>query len=252
MRYTKNIFGICLLLLLLGCNSEEGWDCTKTAGKIIQQEVEVPLFTKITVWDRTRLVIEQGTEQKVVVESGSNLINDVSLSVSEGRLEIRDENTCNLFRDYGITKIYVTSPNIEEIRNSSGYEIESRGILRFPQLRLLSEDFNAPGEYHSDGDFRLELDVENLEVVANGLSKFYLSGKATQANFGLYASDGRIYSENLVVENLEIFHRSSGPMVVNPQLSIKGKIVSLGNVICKNRPPEVNVEELYSGRLIFE
>jgi len=41
-------------------------------------------------------------------------------------------------------------------------------------------------------------------------------------------------------------------MVVNPQNSIRGKIVSFGDVISKNRPPVVEVEELYKGRLRFE
>ena len=71
-------------------------------------------------------------------------------------------------------------------------------------------------------------------------------------SFGLYAGDCRIYSEDLIIQNLSVFHRSSGPMVVNPQQSIKGKIVSLGDVISKNKPPIVEVEELYRGRLIFE
>ncbi|HBL79751.1 MAG TPA: DUF2807 domain-containing protein, partial [Aequorivita sp.] len=34
--------------------------------------------------------------------------------------------------------------------------------------------------------------------------------------------------------------------------AIRGKIVSLGNVISKNRPAIVEVEELYRGKLIFE
>ena len=209
-------------------------------------------FTKILVWDRTKLIIQMGAEQKVMVETGENLMENVEVSVTDGRLEIHDNNSCNLVRDYGITKIYVTSPNITEIRSSTGYLIESIGTLHYPELSLLSEDYNSEGQYHTDGDFRLDLDVENLNVVANGLSKFYLSGKSTNANFGLFSSDCRIYSEDLIVQNLDLYHRSTGPMVVNPQQSIKGKIVSLGNVISKNRPPVVEVKELYRGRLIFE
>ena len=41
-------------------------------------------------------------------------------------------------------------------------------------------------------------------------------------------------------------------MVVNPIESIRGEIVSVGDVIAKNRPPVVEVEELFMGRLIFE
>ena len=41
-------------------------------------------------------------------------------------------------------------------------------------------------------------------------------------------------------------------MIVNPQQSISGELRSTGNVIAKNRPPIVEVEEFYTGRLIFD
>lgn len=248
----KNIFCILLMVVFAGCSSDKGWDCIQTAGDIVQKEVSVAPFTKILVWERTKLYIQQGEEQKIVIETGENLMNDVEVSVTAGMLEIHNNNACNLARDYGITKVYVTSPNVSEIRSSTGYPVESIGVLRFPSLMLLSEDQENEDEYHIDGDFKLDLEVENLNIVANGLSKFYLSGSVENANFGLFAGDCRIYSENLTVQNLIVFHRSTGEMIVNPQQSIRGKIVSLGNVISKNRPPIVEVEERYRGKLIFE
>tara|TARA_R110000823_G_scaffold52940_2_gene130724 strand:+ start:71514 stop:72263 length:750 start_codon:yes stop_codon:yes gene_type:complete len=248
----KNIFYCILVLIFTGCNSESSWDCIQNAGTIVQNEVTVPPFTKILVWERTKVFIQQGEEQKVVIETGESLMNDVEVTVTDGRLEIHNNNSCNLVRDYEITKIYITSPNITEIRSSTGYLIESIGVLRYPSLTLLSEDQQNEDQYHIDGDFKLNLDVQSLSVVANGLSKFYLKGSATNTNFGLYAGDCRIFAENLTVQNLYVYHRSTGEMVVNPQLAIRGKIVSLGNVISKNRPAIVEVEELYRGKLIFE
>ncbi len=248
----KNIVYIVLILLFAGCSSDSGWDCIQTPGAIVEKEVSMPPFTKILVWERTKLFIQQGDVQKVIIETGENLLSDVEVSVTNGKLEIHNNNSCNLVRDYGLTKVYITSPNITEIRSSTGLPIESIGVLRFPSLNLASEDQHNEDQYHIDGDFKLNLEVESLNIVANGLSKFYLSGSATNASFGLYAGDCRIFSEDLIVQKLTVYHRSTGPMVVNPQQSIKGKIVSLGNVISKNRPPIVEVEELYRGKLIFE
>lgn len=240
------------MILFFGCDSEKGWDCTKTAGAIIQQEVSVSDFEKIIVWDGVQLFIEESTEQKIIVESGANLINDIQLTVTEGQLEIKRDFNCDILRDYGLTKVYVTSPNITEIRNSSERTVESIGTLSYPSLSLLSEDYGQEGSYYNIGDFNLNLDVETLRVTANGYSHFYLSGKADNVSFGLYAGDCRIYPEDLIIQNLNLYHRSTGPMVVNPQESIRGQIVSLGDVISKNRPPIIEVEELYRGRLIFD
>lgn len=248
----KTISKIFLVLFFAGCSSDSGWDCIQTAGTVVRKEVALPSFTKILVWERTKLFIQQGDEQKVIVETGENLMSDVKFSVTDGRLEIHNNNGCNMLRDYGITKVYITAPNITEIRSSTGYTIESMGVLRYPSLSLASEDQQNEDQYHIDGDFKLDLDVQNLTIVANGLSKFYLNGSAAKATFGLYAGDCRIYAKNLVVSDLYVFHRSTGPMEVNPQESIRGKIVGLGNVVSINRPPIVEVEELYRGKLIFE
>lgn len=227
-------------------------NCTQAAGDIVETEVAVDPFTQIVVWERVQLIVQQGEQHQVVVETGENLLNDIDVQVKNGELNIYNNNGCNLVRDYGITKVFVTAPNITHLRNSSGLAVESRGILQYPDLTLLSEDQENADAYHTDGDFILDLQVDKLSIVANGLSKFYLSGTAQQANFGLYAGDARIFSEDLVVEDLHIFHRSTGEMYVNPQQSIRGKIVSLGNVISKTRPPVVEVEQPYRGRLIFE
>ncbi len=248
----RNIIYVILILLFAGCDSENGWDCTQKAGAIVETEFTVQPFTKILVWERIQLFVKQGEEQKVVVETGENLMSDVEVSVIDGKLEIHNNNSCNLVRDYGLTKVYITSPNITEIRSSTGLPVESIGVLQYPSLTLLSEDQQNEDQYHTDGDFKMNLDVGHLNVVANGLSKFYLSGSATSASFGLYAGDCRIFSENLIVQNLFIFHRSTGEMIVNPQQAIRGKIVGLGNVISKTRPPIIEVEELYRGKLIFE
>lgn len=248
----KNIVYIAFIFLFLGCSSDSGWDCIQTAGDIVQKEVSVTEFTKILVWERTKLFVQQGDVQKVVIETGENLMSDVKVSVTDGLLEIHNYNACNLVRDYGLTKVYVTTPNLTEIRSSTGLTVESIGILGFQDLSLYSEDHAVEDQYHVDGDFKLNLDVENLTVTANGLSKIYLEGSATNAVMGLYSGDCRIYSKDLIVQNLTVYNRSTGPMVVNPQQSIKGKIVSLGDVISKNRPPVVEVEELYRGKLIFE
>lgn len=248
----KKIIFILFIFFSLSCDSDRGWDCIKSSGKIVQQEFALTSFEKITVWDRVKLVVKQGDEQRVIVETGANLMRKITVSVENNRLEIRNNNRCNLVRDYGLTTVYVTSPNISEIRSSTGMGVESDGVLNFPALGLYSDDFDATEKQHTSGDFKIKLKVDKLDVVANGRSKFFLSGTADQAIFGLYAGDCRIYAEELIIQDLNLFHRSTGPMVVFPERSIKGKITGWGDVISKNRPPIVEVEELYRGRLIFE
>jgi hypothetical protein len=87
--------------------------------------------------------------------------------------------------------------------------------------------------------------------LSNGLSSYYLNGTVNNLVLSFFAGDGRFEGENLMAQNIEVFHRGSNDMVVNPQQSITGSIVATGNVIAKNEPPIIEVEELFNGRLIF-
>ncbi|RZN84300.1 MAG: DUF2807 domain-containing protein [Winogradskyella sp.] len=242
----------CLIctLFILSCDSDSALDCFQTAGSIIQEEFLVTNFEKILVNRDVELIIKQGVFQNVVVETGENLLNDITVEVIANQLVLTDNNNCNYVRDFGITKVYVTTPNLTEIRCSTQFEIKSDGILDFDNLDLVSEDFSLPDSFPI-GDFRLQLDVENLKIVSNNLSFFYLSGEAENMSVNFPAGNGRLEAENLIAQNISLFHRGSNDMLVNPQQSITGSIVSTGNVISFNQPPIIDVEETFNGRLIF-
>ncbi|MCW8979944.1 MULTISPECIES: head GIN domain-containing protein [Altibacter] len=245
-------FFICSLVFFFSCDSEKAPDCIQATGDIVSQTYDVDAFKRIIVWNRVQLFISQGP-QEVRVESGSNLIDEVLVRVEDSILKVSDRNSCNFVRDYGVTKVYVTAPDVEEIQNSSGLPVQNIGVIRFPVLTLVSEDPLREGVFHIDGDFIMrDLNVGSLLIRANGLSNFYLSGRAFNANFAAIDGDVRIEAEDFEIQNLVIFHRSTNLIRVRPMNSIQGKIVSLGNVYATNRPELVDVEELYQGRLIFE
>ncbi|MEX0273607.1 MAG: DUF2807 domain-containing protein, partial [Flavobacteriaceae bacterium] len=71
-------------------------------------------------------------------------------------------------------------------------------------------------------------------------------------NLTIAAGDSRIEAQELESHTVDIDHRGSNEMFVNPQQRISGRIRGYGNVIGQNRPPEIAVQELYRGRLIFK
>lgn len=248
----KRLVNILFLILIFACDSENAGDCFQKTGTIIQSEVTLDAFDKILVNRDIELVIDQGITQKVIIETGKNLLNDVEAKVENGQLILTDNNTCNYVRDYGITKVYVTSPNIAEIRSSTQYDVISNGVLTYPNLTILSEDFNSPGSF-TVGNFKLEIDNTNLRLVFNNLSNCFVSGKTNNLNIGFYAGTTcRFEGQNLIAQNVQIFTRSSNDIFVNPQLQIKGTITGTGDVISVNTPPIIEVEALYKGRLIFK
>lgn len=246
----KKVLYILVLVLLVACNSDSANDCFQKTGSIIQQEVSVSSFEKILVNRNVELILMDGPDTKVVIQTGENLINDVEAIVVGNELRLTDSNTCNYVRNYAPTKIIVTAPNITEIRTSSQFDVSSDGVLSYDSLELFSEDFNVSGTF-TVGDFRLQLDVTTLKITANNLSSFYISGSTETVFIGFFSGSGRFEGANLIAENISVSHRGSNDMVVNPQATLRGVLRGTGDLISFSEPPIVEIEQLYTGRLIF-
>lgn len=248
----KKLILIFTLISFLGCNSEDTGNCFQKAGEIVQNEVVVANFSEIMVYDKIKLFIKQGPEQRVIIESGKNLLNEITAEVEEGLLVLKNKNTCNFVRDYGITRIYVTTPNLEYLRHAGNIPLESVGTLNFENLWLVSENQDLDPEIYTNGDFILDLEVQNLRITNDNYSHFFLTGSVENFNGFFAAGDGRLEARDLIVQNYDLFHRGTNKLIINPQQSLKGEIVSYGDIISVNRPPEVDVKEKFRGKLIFE
>ena len=242
---------IICFLVLAGCNKEDAPDCIQAAGELIKREVSVADFDELIVYGRIKLVIEQGVQQKVVIKSGRNLIEEVTAEVENGRLSLKNNNHCNFLREYNLTTVYVTVPNLTWLQNAGNRTIESRDELHFPQIWLRSLNQEKDPEIHTNGDFKLKLFSEEIRITTDNYSNFFLEGKT--GYFDAYIADGdsRIEAGNLLADNVEVQHRGTNKLIVNPQNVLKGEIRSTGDVISINKPPVVRIETFYTGQLVF-
>ena len=98
----KKIIYIVIAIVLLSCNGKNVPDCFQNSGAIIQKEFNVAAFSKIIVFERVQLILKDAPEQKITVETGEYLMNDIVVIVEDDQLILRNNNGCNLTRDYGI------------------------------------------------------------------------------------------------------------------------------------------------------
>ncbi|NNM23565.1 MAG: DUF2807 domain-containing protein [Flavobacteriaceae bacterium] len=248
----RHFIYISILIVAMACNSEKAPNCLQSQGDLIQTEMEVAPFMRIRIEDDVSLIIRQGPVQEVIIETGSNLLNDVEVTVEGETLVVRDHNRCNLVRDFGITTAIVTTPDLLEIRNSSEFHVRGEGVLSFPFLTLTSNTTGGIEGSRKSGDFTLRVECKELRVAANGFSAFYISGFAQKAVIGFEDEVPRFEGADLFVNDLLFLQRSANVMIVNPLERLRGEIFGIGNVISVNRPPIVEVEEFYTGRLIFQ
>jgi hypothetical protein len=246
-------FSILIVLFWMFNACEKPSDCVESSGLTITKEIAVQPFKKIKVYRGIEVIITQGSEYKVEIVAGSNFIDNVDVRQKGDQLIFQDNVSCNWVRAYGNTKILVTTPTLEEVYSKTDRNISSNGVLTFPYISFIAIDKDGDGESGAGtGDFILNIDNYNLYIANNNVSRFYLTGKTEDALFNFYFGDGRIEAGNFTVQNMQIYHRGSNDMTVKPMQKITGIINSTGNIILKNVPPIVDVQELYQGRVIYQ
>ncbi|WP_396147709.1 head GIN domain-containing protein [Flavobacterium sp.] len=246
----KIYFLFSLLLIFFSC--EKPSECIESAGEMVTKTVTVNPFTRIKVYRGIAVNITQGPEYKVEIKSGSSIIDNISVTQVDNQLIFTDNSSCNWLREYGQTNIYITTPTLEEIYSKTEQDISSNGVLTFPVLKLFSIDKIGDGENSAGtGDFHFIVNNDIMQIESNNVSRFYISGTTNTEIINFWAGDSRIDASNLTAQNISVFHRASNDMIVRPIQSITGKMVSTGNIILKNNPPIVDVQQLYQGHVIY-
>jgi hypothetical protein len=246
----KNILTLIVAVLISSCSGVV--DCFQSAGSTVQEEIMgLASFSKIVVNRDVELILAEGPVSEVIVTTGTNLREGVSVVVVDGELILSDDNTCNFTRDYNITKVFVTAPNITRIRSATQFAVRSQGLLNYPELQLISED-DSNSEFNNVGDFYLDLNTESLSVVNNNHSNYFISGSTNMASILFYSGNGRFEGANFIAEEVRVYHRGYNDMIVYPLAKISGEIRSTGDVRAQNQPSVVDIQEFYTGRLIFD
>lgn len=238
-----------IALVLISC--EKPTDCFKSTGFITTKRIDVTPFDKIVVYSRIGLVVTEGPEYKVEVQSGVNLINDIEVLVSENQLTLRDNTTCNWVRDYGQTTVYVTTPKLTSIYSKTEQNISSNGILTFDNLTLTAIDNYDGQKGAGTGDFNLHVTNSTVTVNNNNVAGFNLIGRTKNLNISVYEGNGIIDANLLPADKITIYHRGSNDIKVHPINEITGGIFNVGNIIATNRPTSNTVQQHYTGRLLF-
>ena len=236
------------MVLATSCGISE--DCFKGNGNQVIQLFPLENFTKIKVYDGVELVIKEGANYEVKVITSDNILDNLEVRLQGNMLVVKDNSTCNIARDYGLTTVYVTAPNITEIHSKTDQDIRSDGVLNYSDLKLISIDLSDGA---GTGDFRLSLNTIHLYVESNNVSNFYLTGQSQNLHVFFSWGNGIFYGENLIVNIITIYHRGSNNIFLFPINSIEGNIYATGNVVLKNNPiVSPNVIQHFTGRLILD
>lgn len=238
---------LATVIVMQACNMESGSDCFKKRGEVITASIEVDSFSKVNISPGIELIVKQTETQSVKIEVGKNFRNDITWEVIEEELFLKDESNCQMLRNYHPTKVYVNTPDLNTIYSASQYNISSDGILRFPELRMES----GLSEETSSGIWEMHFENEKIIIEDNVSAVHRIKGKTENLEVWFWGQNGRFEGAELKADEISVYQRSANDMIVFPIDKITGALWSTGNVVLKNVPPEVDVEQHLSGHLVY-
>jgi hypothetical protein len=97
----KNILILSVtIFFLMGCKKENSLDCFKSNGREVYEIRNLGSFTKIEVNEKIEVTVFKGTEFKIEVIAGKNIIKNIKTRIVNDTLKIENRNTCNFVRGY--------------------------------------------------------------------------------------------------------------------------------------------------------
>ncbi len=200
-------------------------------------------FTKIFLYDNINIVLIQGTENRLEVEAGENLIDGISTKLENGELTITNENTCNFMRSYKIPiTIYITYNSLTEFTHYGAGKVSNEDTLRQPFFEFI--------EWNGAGDFDLTVDIDTLKFgFHTGAGNADVRG--TTKELSLYSAGNSIFRcKDLLAGTVYINQSSTGDFTVNVLNSLYVQIYNYGDVFYYGNPSYIEPQYNGDGELI--
>lgn len=180
---------ICILcLLMMACNRPDAPDCFQTAGNAAIERRTVEAFSQLELRDYIHYEFHPGEESYLEIEGPANLLSDVTTGVENGRLLVRNQNTCNFVRSFK-NRIVVRffGPLPREVDHFATGDVSCADTLR--------GHFLVWNNRHAAGKVMLLSAIDTLSLqMHTGVASISVAGRALQLelyNSGLGVLDAR-------------------------------------------------------------
>lgn len=232
-------------ICLCACNKAEDRSCMKTAGDESSLTITLDPFDKLYLKEHLEYVLVQDSTEKIVIKGGKNLLNFVEANVTDGLLQISNENKCNFLRSYKKkVKVEIHFKSLSNIHFEGTETMTNEGTLQLQWITVLIRDGAGP--------VNLNFNAETLNaIVSHGWGDFTFNGEVNNAYLTV-RSNGFCDTYGLIVhDTLVAISRTQGTMKVNADNSyFKAQIDEAGDILYKGLPIYKSLNQYGTGELI--
>lgn len=225
----------------ISCKKENRRDCFTSSGAVVK---DIRLFTDIDSVEIDKyvdVIFIQDTVEKVIVQTGKNLMPLLKTYKIENKLYIQNNNTCDWVRSYSVPyKVHVHVKNLKGIVANGTGKISSAN-------QLIGNYINIRNTAMSE--INLDLNYKDVIVYVFGFGNLTLKGHAGMIDAFLGGSCN-IDFKQIPCAFGYISTSSTGDTYINAYKELGVNIRGRGNVYFTGNPQIVYEKYSDKGRLI--
>ena len=210
-------------MILLGCDKEEGWNCTKKSGDNVLDIRETGSFESVKASGKMNVTYRYAATEYVEIWFGKNVVGDITTKVENGRLYIENQTTCNWVRNLSKTpEVTIYAPSLTFFENKIAGDIHFADTLKSPSFHY--------DQWDANGVIDLLVEAEELNVFAHtGYAEIDVRGTAFTAQ--LYSGSVSIFNATeLITTNVLVNNSSTYDITCHAGNYLYGAINSSGNI----------------------
>ena len=238
----KNRYKLFLIAIVLftSCKKEA---CFSEAGGEVIVTRATTAFHEIDVNDNVNVVLTQDTMESIRVSAPQHLEPNISTTIENGILILKNEATCTWLRDASEkATVYVHLKKLDKILYAGSGQVTSTNTLMADNLMLYSKE--------GAGNIELTLNArQTLSYIMDENADFILHG-TSDVCWSYTASRGTIDFADFVVKKMIIEYGGVRDATIHVTDSLNSIIYYKGNLFYKGAPSITKDEVHSSGRLI--
>ena len=233
---------VSYLILFNSCKKHR--ECFESRGAPVNDiRVITTPFNILQSFDKMEVYYIQDTTATtctIRVATGKNLVSNIATEVSNGTLQIKDNNKCNFERSDNSVSVYVTAAHITRFVQD--------GVGNMYSGNTIKED-SISYNVDNSGDIHLNLNVQWIHGRLYGVGDVYLSGIG---QYHLVNANGECFinAQNLQTYYSYVVYKSTGEAHINVSNQLDAEIDYSGNIYYNGNPSVIHKSGSGKGQLI--
>jgi hypothetical protein len=232
------ILSVLIVLTLSSCVIN-GWDTGISGnGNVVDEVRDVRDFTGVHVSSGIDVYLSEGDQFEVRVEADENLLEVIETEVRGNMLEVGTDRV-NI-RRANSKKVYVTLPELTELKISSAGDCDGQTLFHCDDLRL---------SISSAGDLSLEVEADRINIDISSSGDARIAGSANVLDASL-SSAGDLDAWDLEARKVEVSVSSAGDARVFATEEISMSASSAGNIYYRGDAKVIHSSKSSAGDIV--